>query len=84
MYHGLSEKYSGQFDLAPFTVMVEPETVSHLRSGEGGDLDYLLNTQLVEADLIVLSKCDLLTSDRVKENLVWLREQYPEDGFSGL
>ena len=78
VYHGLSEKYPGQFDLAPFTVLVEPETVSHLRSREGGDLDYLLNTQLVEADLIVLSKCDLLTSDRVKENLVWLREQYPD------
>ena len=78
VYHGLSEKFPGQFNLAPFTVLTEPKTVAHLRSGKGGDLDYLLNTQLVEADLIVLNKRDLLSPTEVEEDLAWLRQQYPE------
>ena len=77
VYHGLSEKFPGQFDLAPFTVLVEPKTVEILRSGEGGDLRYLYNTQLVEADLIVLNKCDLLDAEQREADLAWLKEHYP-------
>ena len=77
VYHGLTEKFPGQFDLAPFTVLVEPKTVEILRSGGGGDLRYLYDTQLVEADLIVLNKCDLLTPERRDADLAWLREHYP-------
>ena len=77
VYHGLTEKFPGQFDLAPFTVLVEPKTVEILRSGAGGDLRYLYDTQLVEADLIVLNKCDLLTPERCDADLAWLREHYP-------
>ena len=78
VYHGLSEKFPGQFDLGPFTVLTEPKTVAHLREGKGGDLDYLLNTQLVEADLIVLNKRDLLTAEQTEADLTWLREHYPD------
>ena len=77
VYHGLTEKYPGQFDLAPFTVLVEPRTVDLLRKGEGGDQEYLYDTQLVEADLIVLNKCDLLTPEQCTADLAWLREHYP-------
>ena len=38
VYHGLTEKFPGRFELAPLTVLVEPGTVDILRSGEGGDL----------------------------------------------
>ena len=41
VYHGLAEKFPGQFELAPFTVLVEPKTVELLRSGQGGDQEYL-------------------------------------------
>ena len=78
VYHGLAEKYPGQFELAPFTVLVEPKTVELLRSGQGGDQEYLYNTQLVEADLIVLNKCDLLDKAGREADAVWLREHYPE------
>ena len=78
VYHGLAEKFPGQFELAPFTVLVEPKTVELLRSGQGGDQEYLYNTQLVEADLIVLNKCDLLDDAQREADICWLRENYPE------
>ena len=77
VYHGLTEEFPGQFELAPFTVLVEPDTVELLRSGAGGDLRYLYDTQLVEADLIVLNKCDLLTGEQRAADLAWLKEHYP-------
>ena len=78
VYHGLTEKYPGEFDLAPFTVLVEPRTVAILRDGTGGDLEYLYDTQLVEADLIVLNKCVLMDENRREEDVRWLRGRYPE------
>ncbi len=77
VYHGLTQKYPGQFDLAPFTVLTEPETVDHLREGRGSDLDYLLHAQLVEADLIVLNKCDLLSPEQREQDLSWLQTHFP-------
>ena len=77
VYHGLTEKYPGKFALAPFTVLVEPRTVDKLRSGTEGDLHYLYDTQLKEADLIVLNKCDLLTPEGRQADIAWLREHYP-------
>jgi len=77
VYHGLTEKYPGRFRLAPFTVLVEPRTVELLRSGGGGDLRYLYDTQLKEADLILLNKCDLLGTRGREEALRWLEKRYP-------
>ena len=77
VYHGLAEKFPGQFHLAPFTVLVEPRTVELLRSGTGGELEYLYDTQLTEADLIVLNKCDLLSEDQQQADISWLSEHYP-------
>ncbi|MBO5556053.1 MAG: hypothetical protein J5927_02610 [Oscillospiraceae bacterium] len=77
VYHGLTEKFPGQFALAPFTVLVEPRTVELLRQGQGGDLAYLYDTQLVEADLIVLNKCDLLSPEQREADMNWLQEHYP-------
>ncbi|MBR5430352.1 MAG: hypothetical protein IK116_07510 [Firmicutes bacterium] len=78
VYHGLTEKFPGQYELAPFTVLVEPRTVELLRSGAAGDLRYLYDTQLVEADLIVLNKCDLISGEQRQADADWLREHYPQ------
>lgn len=77
VYHGLTEKFPGQYDLGPFTVLTEPKIVELLRSGNPGDLEYLYNTQLVEADLIVLNKCDLIDETQQKADMAWLKEHYP-------
>ena len=78
VYHTLQNKYEGRYELAPFTVLTEPRTVELLRNGEGGDLEYILKTQLIEADLIVLNKCDLISEDEKKRAVSYLEENYPE------
>lgn len=78
VYHKLSKEYQGQFPLAPFTVLCEPQTVHALMKQAGKDLAYIFKSQLSEADLIVLNKCDLLSdSDRV-QLLEYLRKEYPQ------
>ena len=72
VYHGLA----GKLDFAPFTVLVEPATIRELRSG--GDMAHIQDSQLREADLIVLNKCDLLTPEEISQTCAYLTEQYPE------
>jgi hypothetical protein len=78
VYHGLTKKYPGRFALAPFTGLAEPRTVELLRRDAGGDLEYIYRAQLLEADLILLNKCDLLDEAGKQADLQCLRETYPQ------
>ena len=78
VYHGLTADYPGQVALAPFTVLTEPETVAFLQHGDDADLQYLMHAQLLEADLIVLNKCDLLTQAQREADAAYLKSRYPE------
>lgn len=84
VYHTLNRDYNGRYQLAPFTVLTEPRTVELLRSGNSGDLTYILNTQLLEADLIVLNKCDLISVEERAAALTWLEERYPQARAIGI
>jgi G3E family GTPase len=77
VYLGLSRSFPGQVELAPFTVLTEPESVERLRAGKAGDLGLILDAQLREAELLVLNKCDLLSAEERKEALAWLAQRYP-------
>ena len=77
VYHGLTEEYGGQYALAPFTVLVEPRSLALLRAGQTGDMAAILDAQLKEADLIVLSKCDLCGDAELAADLAWLAARYP-------
>ena len=77
VYHTLNSSYPDFCTLAPFTVVTEPERVRQLMKDEAGDLAYLLDTQLVEADLIVLNKQDLVSEDELKEMCGYLEKKYP-------
>ena len=77
VYHTLNEHYHGRYALAPFTVLTEPATAKLLERGES-DLAYILHTQLLEADLIVLNKCDLLDASERAETLETLGRRYPQ------
>ena len=78
VYHGLEEGFPGRYTLAPFTVLVEPRSVALLRSGSEGDMAHILDAQLMEADLIVLNKRDLLAPALAEADRQWLSERYPE------
>lgn len=84
VYHTLNDQYNERYELAPFTVLVEPKTVQMLESNSCGDLEYILRTQLLEADLIVLNKCDLLDEARQTAMLRWLRENFPQAEAVGI
>ena len=72
VYHGLA----GRLDFAPFTVLIEPAAIAELRAG--GDLAHIQDSQLREADLIVLNKCDLLPPEEIAQACAYLSERYPE------
>jgi len=76
VYHTLQSRYTGRYGLAPFTVLVEGQTLEALQNGTGGDLEYILKTQLLEADLIVLNKCDLLSQEECDFAMSWLRQNF--------
>ena len=78
VYHKLSQEYQGQFPLAPFTVLCEPQTVCTLMKQASKDLEYIFRSQLAEADLIVLNKCDLLTDTDRMQLLEYLSNEYPQ------
>ena len=78
VYHGLNKEYPDQFELGPFTVLIEPRNAELLRNGQGGDMAYILHAQLMEADLIVLNKCDLMEASGLEESRAWLAGHYPQ------
>ena len=78
VYHKLDRQFPGQFPLAPFTVLCDPRSVASAREGRDPDLDYILRSQLLEADLIVLNKIDLLDSDEKAEMISYLKEHFPQ------
>ncbi len=78
VYHGLSSSCPDRFELAPFTVLIEPRNVKLLREGDGSDAVHILRAQLMEADLIVLNKCDLLDAAELKADIAWLAGFCPE------
>ncbi len=77
VYHGLEEDRPGEFELAPFTVLIEPQMLALLREGRAGETGFILDAQLREADLIVLSKCELLSEAERASSIGWLAERYP-------
>ena len=78
VYHGLARNCPGRFELAPFTVLIEPHHAKLLRLEQAGDMGTILDAQLKEADLIVLSKLDLPDEAERAEELAWLAQRYPQ------
>jgi Ni2+-binding GTPase involved in maturation of urease and hydrogenase len=67
VYRPLRRFFPDRFRLAPFSVLVEPDRVREMR-GEGRgvpeNVTYLFDRQLAEADLLVLTKLDLVEPAR--------------------
>lgn len=68
------------FDLAPFTVLIDP--AEFLRNIRGGDsalesVRYIFRKQIEEADLLVVSKVDTLTPAALAEIQSLIRREFP-------
>ncbi len=70
VYRPLRRFFPDRFRLAPFSVLVEPDRVKEML-GAGpsipADVAYLFDRQLAEADLLVLTKVDLLEASERPE-----------------
>ncbi|MGI6216949.1 MAG: GTP-binding protein [Coriobacteriales bacterium] len=83
VYHTIADDYSDEIDLAPFTVIVDPERLKMILPEKEDihlpeELEYLLRLQLEEADLIVLNKIDLLDDETIERYTGFLRSACPE------
>jgi G3E family GTPase len=68
--------------IAPLSVLVDPFRARRAFGLDDGDtfsenVQYIYRKQLEEADLIVISKCELLPSDQVDELQATLEREYP-------
>ncbi len=74
-----------RFVVAPFSVLVDPGRIAELDSSNGSgsfpdDVRYIMQKQVEEADLVVLTKIDTLDSERLaacKEHLARLNPGVP-------
>jgi Ni2+-binding GTPase involved in maturation of urease and hydrogenase len=63
VYRPLRRFFPGRFELLPFSVLVEPGRVAEMSRPEKGvpaDVAYIFERQLAEADLLLLTKADLV------------------------
>lgn len=85
VYLTLNEEYPGEFDLLPLTCLVDPMRLRMLLPGDARrdinlpeEMRFLLNAQLLEADLIVLNKCDLIDEEERDADLDFICRAYPD------
>ena len=82
VYLTLNAQEPGQFELMPFTCIVDPERLRMIMP-EGAkinlpeEMKFLLDAQMAEADLIVLNKTDCLSPEGLEQRLEFLRSAYP-------
>ena len=75
--------YGNSYHIAPLTVLVDPIRAQRvLGLAEGGNFSskviYIYRKQLEEADLIVISKCELLSPDKLAELQAALEQAFPQ------
>lgn len=85
VYLTLKEDYPGRFELLPLTCLVDPMRLRMMLPGDARqdinlpeEIRFLLNAQLLEADLIVLNKCDLIDEEEREADLEFIRRAYPD------
>jgi len=83
VYLQLEDREPGEFELMPFTCIVDPERLRMIMPEAAqinlpGEMRFLLDAQMAEADLIVLNKKDLLSDDELARRLDYIRAAYPE------
>lgn len=83
VYHKLNDEYHGEFDLAPFTVVVDPERLRTIMPEQADinlpqEMNHLFRAQLREADVVLLNKTDTVSENQAEECMSFLRDFCPE------
>lgn len=83
VYLQMIEREPGEFDLMPFTCLIDPERIRMIMPEQAGlnlpaELKFLLQAQMKEADLIVLNKIDTISAAEKEEILRFVREKNPD------
>jgi len=83
VYLQLENREPGEFELMPFTCIVDPERLRMIMPEAAqislpGEMRFLLDAQMAEADLIVLNKKDLLNEDELAKRMDFIRAAYPD------
>lgn len=83
VYRPLRRFFRERFDLAPLTVLVEPDRLLEIAGAAFPDeVAYIFDRQMAEADLVLLNKVDLVEPEREQELERGLRAR--RDGASVL
>ena len=89
VYLKLNDEYKGEFDMAPFTVAIEPAGLDLLMEDRPDpefpkELECLFDAQLKEADLVILNKCDTITDEEKKMYMDFVEKTYPGVSILGM
>lgn len=83
VYIQLEERRPGEFELMPFTCIVDPLRLRMIMP-EAAELNlppemrFLLEAQMAEADLIVLNKIDLISREQIEKSTAFIQSSFPE------
>jgi len=77
----LKHHFGKDFVVAPLTVLIDPDRLSDILDGGDSGLHpsaaYIIRKQLEEADIIVISKTDLLTPDKIETLKTRAAKEWP-------
>ena len=71
----LSQFYGNQYELAPLTVLIDS---SFKNSEFNSDVNYLYKQQILEAEMLLLNKRDLLNLQTLRKRKSRLQKEFPE------
>lgn len=83
VYLQLEKREPGEFDLMPFTCIVDPERLRMLMPEAAqlnlpAEMRFLLEAQMAEADLIVLNKIDAISVEEREKRVEFLQSSFPD------
>lgn len=82
IFKPVMSNYAKEFSVAPLSVVVDPKRVRRIMSDHqnntnfGGEINYLFEQQLAEADVIALNKTDKLSEEEKEELIGFLKKRF--------
>lgn len=74
----VKDKYRASVDLAPLTVLVDPSKLQAILSDKSSSGTYIMAKQLEEADIILITKTDLISHRVLNELITGAKEKWPQ------